>query len=121
MKVKIRLKIDEKRMKSIPAYRRIIVGEIKAFPSDKFLPESIKNNFFFVDGKNFYVDQPRKTAEIVQEETKEMLIPIKEVRSITVLPENFDFENIQYEVVGSRLICKTTKQEVPIKEEGEII
>ena len=118
MKVKIRLKIDEKRPGSIPAYRRIIIGELKPFPSKGFLPKCIKDNFFFVEGKNFYVDQPRKTAETVQEGLKEMLIPIKQVRSITVLPNDFDFENIQYEIVGSRLICKTTKQEVPIKEEG---
>ncbi len=121
MKAKIRLKIDEKRQKAIAAYRRIIIGEIKPFPSDKFFPESIKNNFFFVDGKNFYVDQPRKTAETVQEETKEMLIPVKEIRSITLLPDNFDLEEIKYEIVGSRLICKTTKQEVPLQEEGETI
>lgn len=121
MKVKIRLKIDGKHPGAVPAYRRILIGEIKPFPSKGFLPDSIKENFFFVEGKNFYVDQPRKTAEIVQEESKEMLIPIKEVRSITVLPDNFDLENIQYEIVGSRLICKTTKQEVPLKEEGAII
>lgn len=118
MKVKIRLKIDEKRAGSISAYRRIVIGEIKPFPSKGFLPDSIKESFFFVEGKNFYVDQPRKTAETVQEESKEMLIPIKEVRSITILPDDFDFENIQYEIVGSRLTCKTTKQKVPIKEEG---
>ncbi len=121
MKVKIRLKIDEKRHGSVPAYRRIILGEIKPFPSEGFLPDSIKNNFFFVEGKNFYVDQPKETAETVQEESKNMLIPIKEIRTITVLPDNFDFEDIQYEVVGSRLICKTTKQEVPLKEEGAVI
>ncbi|MDD5455387.1 MAG: hypothetical protein PHW62_07870 [Candidatus Ratteibacteria bacterium] len=121
MKVKIRLKIDEKRQKSIAAYRRIIVGEIKPFPDKGFLPNSIKDNFFFIEGKNFYVDQPREIAETIQEESKEMLIPIKEVRSMTVLPEDFDLENIQYEVVGSRLICKTTKQEIPIQEEGETI
>lgn len=118
MKVKIRLKVDEERLGALPAYRRIIIGEIKPFPSKKFLPNSIKNSFFFVEGRNFYVDQPRKTAETVQEETKEMLIPIKEIRSITILPDDFDFENIQYEIVGSRLTCKTTKQEVPLKEEG---
>jgi hypothetical protein len=118
MKVKIRLKIDEKRPGALPPYRRIIIGELKPFPSKKFLPDSIKNNFFFVDGKNFYVDQPRKMAEVVHEETKEMIIPIKEVRTITVLPDDFDLENIQYEIVGSRLTCKTTKQEVPLKEEG---
>ncbi len=121
MKVKIRLKIDEKRQRSIAAYRRIIIGEIKPFPQNGFLPDSIKENFFFVEGKNFYVDQPRETANTVQEESKEMLIPVKEVRSITVLPDDFDLENIQYEIVGSGLICKTTKQTVPLKEEGELI
>lgn len=121
MKVKIRLKIDEKRPGSIPAYRRIIIGEIKPFPDKGFLPDSVKNNFFFVEGKNFYVDQPKETAETVLEESKGMLIPIKEIRSITLLPDDFDFENIKYEIVGSRLICKTTKQEVPLKEEGSVI
>jgi hypothetical protein len=121
MKVKIRLKVDEKRQKAIAAYRRIIIGEIKPFPDKGFLPNSIKDNFFFVEGKNFYVDQPKEIAETVQEESKDMLIPIKEIRSMTVLPDNFDLEDIHYEVVGSRLICKTTKQEVPLKEEGDTI
>jgi hypothetical protein len=121
MKVKIRMKIDERRSGAVPAYRRIIIGELKPFPQKGFLPDSIKQNLFFIEGKNFYVDQPKGTAETIQEEAKEMLIPIKEIRSITVLPDDFDLEDIRYEVVGSRLICKSTKQEVPLKEEGELI
>lgn len=119
MKVKIRLKVDERRPgASSAAYRRIIIGEIKPFPKGKFLPDAMKGSFFLVEGKNFYVDQPKKIAETVQEETKQMLIPIKEIRSITVLPDDFDLEKIKYEIIGSRLICKTTKKEVPLKEEG---
>ena len=121
MKVKIRLKIDERHPGAVPAYRRIIIGEIKPFPDKGFLPDSIKKSFFFVEGKNFYVDQPKEIAETVLEESKDMLIPIKEIRSMTILPDDFDFEDIHYEVVGSRLICKTTKQEVPLKEEGDPI
>ena len=121
MKIKIRMKIDERRPGAAPSYRRIIIGEMKPFPSNSFIPEAIKDKFFFVEGKNFYVDQPKGTAETIQEEAKEMLIPAKEIRSITVLPDDFNLEDIKYEVVGSRLICKSTKQEVPLKEEGEII
>lgn len=121
MKVKIRLKIDERRPGALPQYRRIVIGEIKSFPSENSLPGSIIKNFIFVDGKNFYIDQPQKTAETVQEESKGMFIPVKEIRSITVLPDDFDLEDIKYEIVGSRLICKSTRQEVPLKEEGEVV
>ncbi|MCK4905476.1 hypothetical protein KAS42_04475 [bacterium] len=120
MKAKIRLKVDEG-SSGATTYRRIIIGEIKPFPSEGFLPDSIKENCFFVEGKNFYVDQPKEIAETVQEESKGMLVPIKEVRSITLLPDDFDFENIKYEIKGSRLICRATKQAVPLKEEGAVI
>ena len=46
-----------------------------------------------------------------------MLVPIKKVMSITLLPNDFDLGEIQYKIVDSQLICKTTKQEVPLKEE----
>lgn len=118
MKVKIRLKLDNGHVSPIAVHRRIIIGEIKPFPSKKIVPECIKENFLFVEGKNFYVERPRKTAETVQEESKQMFIPVKEIRSITVLPDDFDLEDIKYEIVGSRIICKSTKEEVPIKEEG---
>jgi hypothetical protein len=121
MKVKVRLKIDERHQGALPAYRRIVIGELKSFPSENSLPGSIIKNCIFIEGKNFYVDQPQKTAETVQEESKGMFIPMKEIRSITVLPDDFDLEDIKYEIVGSRLICKSTKQAVPLKEEGEII
>ena len=70
MKVKIRLKIDEKRPGALPPYRRIIIGELKPFPSKKFLPDCIRENFFFVEGKNFYVDQPQKNSRDCPEGTQ---------------------------------------------------
>jgi len=119
LKVKIRFKVDRGSTSVVSGAHRVIVGEIKPFPADQNIPESVKNNFFLVEGKNFFLEQHKEIAETAEEPVKDFLVPISEVRVIRVLPDNFDVMNMEYQIVGSRLICKTTKEEVSLKEEGK--
>ncbi len=119
LKIKVRFKLEEESGKVLPL-RRIAVGELKPFPDDRFLPESIRRDFLFLEGRNFFVDKPKQIAETIQEETKEFFIPSKEIRSITVLPDDLDINEMEYKVQGSRLICQSTRQQITLMEEGAV-
>ncbi len=117
LKIKIRFKLEEESGKVMPI-RRITVGKLKPFPDQYYIPECVSQNFLFIEGRNFFVDRPRQIAETIQEETKDMFVPLSEIRSITVLPDDLDINEMEYRVSGSRLICQSTKQQVTLKEEG---
>ena len=118
MKVKIRFKVDRGSTSAISGAHRVIVGELKSFPADENIPEDVKNNFFLIEGKNFFLEKHKEIAETAEEEPVKMfLVPISEVRLIRVLPDDFDIMHMEYQIVGSRLICKTTKTEVSLKDE----
>ncbi len=119
MKVKVRFKLEQEKGKVLPI-RRIAVGELKKIPESHFVPETVAEHFIFLEGRNFFVEKHQQIADTVQEETKQMFIPLAEIRSITVLPDDIDIYDMEYKISGNRLICQSTKHQVTLREEGRV-
>ncbi len=115
MIVKVRCKLEEGGISTQP--RRVFIGELKPVPKD--MPENVKENFIRIRGKQLLLERHQSILKTVEDpHLEDFLVPLNRVDWITILPEDIDLHSLTYEVVGARIVCKTTKQKIPLGEEG---